>query len=103
MNSVRSFDKLTIYSLGDEITGEKRESLGRIEIVKDTVVAHVQEKFSTALSLLVTEMAHETLPSPVPLDSSSPTTTIRSRTRGFVPYTEQSALVRLILTASVAI
>lgn len=58
---VNKGDKLIVYSLGDEITGEKGESLGRIEIVKaDVEVAHVQEKFSTAVSPLVTETAFET-------------------------------------------
>jgi hypothetical protein len=79
MNSVRSFDKLTIYSLGDEITGEKGESLGRIEIVKDTVVAHVQEKFSTALSLLVTETAHEAETTPGDLYASMYPESMRSK------------------------
>lgn len=58
--SVNVGNKLMIYTLGEEIKDELGQSLGKLEIVKAKVeVEHVQEKFSTAVSPLISETVRE--------------------------------------------
>ena len=61
---VNEGDRLVVYGVGDEISNDKGESLGRLEIVKANLeVEHVQDRFSTAISPIKTETVRETVPS----------------------------------------
>jgi len=62
---VKKGDTLLVYALGDEITNDKGESLGKLEIAKAEVeVEHVQPKFSTCVSPGRTETVTEMGPDP---------------------------------------
>lgn len=61
---VKIGDKLIIYTLGVEIKDESGQSLGRLEIVKANVeIEHIQDKFSVAVSPLISETVREQVPS----------------------------------------
>lgn len=74
-------EKLIVYSWGDEIR-DGATSLGRLMIIKGRVeVDYIQEKFSTAVSPLVSEQVYESTPSTYGISTYfTGSTTQRTRT-----------------------